>query len=113
MDYNTALSAVENFDSLPADSYVRLPVVRALMGGRSAQSIYRDVDAGRLPAPVSLGPRFSAWHVGELRAALAAKKTSPDAELLSLATTKAQAMKAAHASVAARRSRSKKEGGHA
>ena len=63
-------SALVNFDQLPASAFVRLPVVRAVLGGRSAASIYRDVQAGRLPAPVALGPRCSGWNVGRLREAI-------------------------------------------
>jgi predicted DNA-binding transcriptional regulator AlpA len=60
-------SALENFDALPDSAFVRLPIVCAIFGGRSAASVYRDVQAGRLPPPVSLGPRCSGWSVGGLR----------------------------------------------
>jgi predicted DNA-binding transcriptional regulator AlpA len=62
-------SALTHFDDLPDSAYVRLPVVIALFS-RSASSVWRDVQAGRLPAPRKLGPRCSAWNVGELRAVL-------------------------------------------
>lgn len=59
--------ALRHFDALPDSAFVRLPIVKALFGGRSHASIYRDVKAGRLPAPVALGPRCSGWNVGSLR----------------------------------------------
>ena len=63
-------SALQNFDELPDTARVRLPVVEGLLS-RSASSIWRDVKAGRLPAPVKVGPRATAWVVGELRQAMA------------------------------------------
>lgn len=56
------------FDSLPDCALVALPVVCAIRG-RSPASIWRDVSAGRLPAPVKAGPRCTRWKVGDLRAA--------------------------------------------
>jgi predicted DNA-binding transcriptional regulator AlpA len=55
------------FDSLPDTALVSLPVVCTLRG-RSPASIWRDVKAGRCPAPVSAGPRCTRWRVGDLRA---------------------------------------------
>lgn len=63
-------SALQNFDKLPDTARVRLPVVEGLFA-RSASSIWRDVKAGRLPAPIKTGPRSTAWVVGDLRKALA------------------------------------------
>lgn len=63
-------SALKNFDQLPDTARVRLPIVKGLLS-RSASSIWRDVKAGRLPAPVKIGPRSTAWIVGELRKTLA------------------------------------------
>lgn len=54
------------FNSLPDEALVALPVVCAIRG-RSAASIWRDVKAGRLPAPISAGPRCTRWKVGALR----------------------------------------------
>lgn len=65
-----ALSALKNFDALPDVARVRLPVVCALFS-RSDASVWRDVKSGRLPAPVKVGPRSTAWVVGDLRQALA------------------------------------------
>ena len=56
------------FDSLPPHALVALPVVCAITG-RSPASVWRDVNAGRCPAPVKAGPRSTRWRVGDLRAA--------------------------------------------
>lgn len=41
------------------------------LGGRGRTTIYRDVDAGRLPSPVKLGGRLY-WVEADIDAALAA-----------------------------------------
>lgn len=56
------------FESLPDCALVALPVVCAIRG-RSPASIWRDVKAGRCPAPLSAGPRCTRWRVGDLRSA--------------------------------------------
>lgn len=58
------------FDSLPASSFVRLPVVCTLHACAPA-TVWRWVKAGRIPAPVKLSDRVTAWRVGDLRASLA------------------------------------------
>jgi predicted DNA-binding transcriptional regulator AlpA len=63
---------LRNFDQLPSSCFVRMPVVRALFGSPAPSTIWRGVKAGRIPAPVKLGPNLTAWNVGTLRAALAA-----------------------------------------
>lgn len=68
---NEAL-ALSNFDNLPATSQVRLPVVRGLLGGVSAATIWRMVKAGKLKTH-KLTPRTTTFNVGELRALLSAK----------------------------------------
>ncbi len=40
--------ALSRFDNLPATSYVRLPVVRGLLGGVSAATVWRMVKVGTL-----------------------------------------------------------------
>lgn len=60
--------AIQNFDHLPNTALVPLPVVAAIRG-RSPASIWRDVRAGRLPAPINAGPRCTRWRVGDLRRA--------------------------------------------
>lgn len=62
--------ALINFDSLPDSASVRLPVVCGLLS-RSPASVWRDVKAGRLPAPHKVGPRSTVWNVGDLRQLLA------------------------------------------
>lgn len=63
---------LENFDSLPGSAYVRLPVMKGLFGV-SSSSIWRGCRSGTIPAPVKLTERCTAWNVGLVRAALAAK----------------------------------------
>jgi len=58
--------ALAQFDRLPDSAHVRLPVVAALKGIGPA-TVWRWVKAGRLPAPVKLGPNTTAWRVGDLR----------------------------------------------
>lgn len=58
------------FDQLPDAASVRLPVVQALFAC-SDETVRRRVKAGLIPAPRKLGPRITAWNVGELRRALA------------------------------------------
>jgi len=68
---NEAL-ALSSFDSLPSTSFVRLPVVRGLLGGISAATVWRMVKAGTLRTH-KLTPRTTAFNVGELRCLLASK----------------------------------------
>jgi len=68
--YQTA-SALREFDDLPDSAHVRLPVVQALFAC-SDETVRRRVKAGQIPAPRKLGPRLTAWRVGDLRAALRA-----------------------------------------
>ena len=66
----SAAAPLAQFDTLPASAHVRLPTVAALHGVGPA-TVWRWVKAGRLPAPVKLGPNTTAWNVGELRRAMA------------------------------------------
>jgi predicted DNA-binding transcriptional regulator AlpA len=61
--------SLKHFDSLPDAAHVRLPVVAALFACSYA-TVWRGVRAGRLPKPLKLFDRASAWNVGELRLAL-------------------------------------------
>jgi predicted DNA-binding transcriptional regulator AlpA len=65
-------SALVNFDSMPDSAYVRLPVIKALYG-ISGASVWRFCRNGKIPAPVKLSERCTAWNVGQIRANLAAK----------------------------------------
>ncbi len=62
--------ALKNFDQLPNTANVRQPVVQVLYAC-SAASVWRGVNAGRIPKPRKLSPRTTCWNVGELRTALA------------------------------------------
>lgn len=66
----TAAPSLAQFDTLPESAHVRLPVVAALHGIGPA-TVWRWVKAGRLPAPVKLGPNTTAWNVGSLRRVMA------------------------------------------
>lgn len=65
-----AADALIQFDARPAASFVRLPVVCSLYACSPATA-WRWVKAGKIPAPVKLSDRVTAWRVGDLRAALA------------------------------------------
>ena len=64
--------ALANFDQLPDSAYIRLPIIKRLYGISSA-SIWRGVKNGTIPKPAKLSERCTAWNVGLVRAALAAK----------------------------------------
>ena len=64
--------ALANFESLPPSSFIRLPVIKRLYGVSSA-TIWRGVKNGTIPKPSKLSERCTAWNVGLVRAALAAK----------------------------------------
>lgn len=64
--------ALANFDKLPDSAYIRLPVMKGLYGV-SAASIWRGVKNLTIPKPSKLTERTTAWNVGLVRAALAAK----------------------------------------
>lgn len=68
---NEAL-AQSGFDNLPSTSFVRLPVVRGLLGGVSAATVWRMVSARKLRT-YHLTPRTTTFNVGELRILLASK----------------------------------------
>jgi predicted DNA-binding transcriptional regulator AlpA len=60
--------ALETFPLLPDEALIEIRTVSALLG-RSRASIWRDVAAGRLVAPVKLGGS-TRWPVGGVRAAM-------------------------------------------
>ena len=45
--------------------YLSLAELREKLGGRGRSSIYRDVEAGRLPPPLRLGGKLY-WEEGEV-----------------------------------------------
>ncbi len=76
------------FDTLPDSAYLReaelvqkpsnpTPIIPA-----SASTLWRWVKAGTFPAPRKIGPKVTAWRVGDIRAWLAeqAEKTWAPAE---------------------------------
>ncbi|MEO6117847.1 MAG: AlpA family phage regulatory protein [Methylotenera sp.] len=69
---NTIPEALANFSSLPDEAFIRLPVMKGLYGV-SAASIWRGVKNSTIPKPSKLTERTTAWNVGVIRAALAAK----------------------------------------
>lgn len=62
--------ALRHFDALPDSANVRAPVVAALFNV-SLATVWRYARSGVIPAPHKLGPRVTAWNVGELRRARA------------------------------------------
>ena len=69
---NSINPALRDFDQLPDSAHVRLPIITRLYGVSKA-SIWRGVKNGTIPKPVKLTERTTAWNVGLVRAALAAK----------------------------------------
>jgi predicted DNA-binding transcriptional regulator AlpA len=63
--------ALEGFDKLPDSAYVRVETVAALRNCSRATT-WRHALNGVIPAPKKIGPRITAWNVGELRRSLAA-----------------------------------------
>lgn len=61
--------SIQEFDLLPDSAFVRLPVLLKLYACSSA-TIWRGVQAGRIPSPIKLSPRVTGWNVGQLRSAL-------------------------------------------
>jgi predicted DNA-binding transcriptional regulator AlpA len=69
----TIPEALAQFDQLPDSAYIRLPIIKRLYGVSSA-TIWRGVKNGTIPKPSKLSERCTAWQVGSVRAALAAKE---------------------------------------
>lgn len=65
-------SALSQFDQMPNSAFIRLPIIMSLYGV-SAATIWRGVKNLTIPKPVKLTERCTAWNVGLVRAALAAK----------------------------------------
>ena len=68
----TIPDALANFDQSPNSAFVRLPIMIGLYGV-SAATIWRGVKNGTIPKPCKLTERTTAWNVGLVREALAAK----------------------------------------
>lgn len=61
--------SLANFDQLPDSAFVRQTVLLGLFSCSKA-TLWRWVKSSRIPSPVKLGNRISAWQVGPLRACL-------------------------------------------
>jgi prophage regulatory protein len=72
------------YNRIEADPFLRLPAVRELTG-RSTAAIYRDMQAGKFPRPVALGPNARGWRLSEIAGwqaeRLAARDSGADAPL--------------------------------
>ncbi len=60
---------LESLTSLPTDALVSAKEL-SLLAGRSRASLWRDVQAGRLPKPVAIGPQTRRWRIEDVRAYL-------------------------------------------
>lgn len=63
------LDHLTSFDDLPGTALVDVQTITAL-AKRSRASIWRDVQAGRLPKPIAIGPKTRRWRVADVRAYL-------------------------------------------
>lgn len=63
------LDHLSSFDELPDTALIDVHTITAL-AKRSRASLWRDVQAGRLPQPVAIGPRTRRWRVADVRAYL-------------------------------------------
>ena len=54
---------------VPTMRYLSFRDLQAKLGGRGRTTIYRDVELGRLPAPVKIGSRLY-WNEAEIDAAI-------------------------------------------
>lgn len=68
----TIPDALVNLDLMPNTAFVRLPVV-AMAYGYSKATVWRNVKKGKMPKPVKISERCTAWNVGLIKADLAAK----------------------------------------
>lgn len=67
---SAATPAPPHLDTLPDAAFVRLPEVCRLYAIAPATA-WRWVKAGKIPTPLKLSDRVTAWRVGDLRASLA------------------------------------------
>ncbi|MFZ2988276.1 helix-turn-helix transcriptional regulator [Ideonella sp.] len=65
--------AHQNFDQLPDAAHVRASELLSNILPVGRTTLFRWVREGRWPKPVKLGPKVTAWRVGDVRAALAAQ----------------------------------------
>jgi predicted DNA-binding transcriptional regulator AlpA len=83
------VAPVQNFDELPDSALVRQaqlvrnpkrPTLPVLLPFGSA-TLWRKVAEGTFPTPLKLGPRVTAWQVGQVRAWLEGIAKSADVEV--------------------------------
>jgi prophage regulatory protein len=63
-----------------AERYVRLPEVRARLGGVSRTTIWRWQRTGAFPKPIALGPNTVAWLESEVDAWMAERRAAASNE---------------------------------
>ena len=64
-----ARTRLKEFDQMPGSALMSAKELSSLMN-RSRASIWRDVQAGRLPQPIAIGPQARRWRVSDVRAYL-------------------------------------------
>lgn len=60
---------LESLANLPSDALISAKEI-SLLVGRSRASLWRDVQAGRLPRPIAIGPQTRRWRITDVRAYL-------------------------------------------
>jgi len=60
---------LKSLTSMPAEALISAKEL-SLLAGRSRASIWRDVQARRLPKPITIGPKTRRWRVADVRAYL-------------------------------------------
>lgn len=60
---------LQEFDQMPGSALMSAKELSSLIN-RSRASIWRDVQAGRLPQPIAIGPQARRWRVSDVRAYL-------------------------------------------
>ena len=69
-NFNIAGTRLQEFDQMPGSALMSAKELSSLIN-RSRASIWRDVQAGRLPQPIAIGPQARRWRVEDVRAYLA------------------------------------------
>ena len=75
MNQKLQQEVLRNFNFLPDNSLVRLPTLMALYG-LSKSTILREIKRGKLPKPIRLSLRTTAWKVKDIRGNLNSKSDS-------------------------------------
>ena len=52
-------------------NYITFSQLQTKLGGRGRSSLYRDIEAGRIPKPIKFGARLY-WREAEIDAAISA-----------------------------------------